>query len=82
MLRVRAVLSYYSWLVLSLGLAAETLGLEFLGGRVELIWTLQSPSCCSFVFSRLPLALSLLQRMGWPPDTASPVFGDGIFLSS
>lgn len=43
MLRVRAVLSYYSWLVLSLGLAAEILGLEFLGGRVELIWTLQSP---------------------------------------
>lgn len=62
MLRVRAVLSYYSWLVLSLGLAAETLGLELLGRRVELIWTLQSPSCCSFVFSRLPLALSLLQR--------------------
>lgn len=81
MLRVRAVLSYYSWLVLSLGLAAETLGLELLS-RVELIWTLQSPSCCSFVFSRLPLSLSLLQRMGWPLDTASPVFGDGIFLSS
>lgn len=55
MLRVRAVLS---WLVLSLGLAAW---FGVTGQRVELLWTLQTHSCCSFVFSRLPLPLSLLQ---------------------
>lgn len=43
-LGVRATLKYYSWLMLSLGLAAEMLSSDLLGRRLELVWALQSPS--------------------------------------
>lgn len=59
------------------------LGSDLLGRRLELVWTLQSPSCCSFVSSRLPPALRAWCKDGLSLYTASPVlFGDVIFLSS
>lgn len=47
MLRVRATPKYYSRFTLSLGLAAEMLGSDLLGRRLELVWTLKSPRGCS-----------------------------------
>lgn len=80
MLGVRATLKYYSWLILSLGLAAEMLSSDLLGRRLELVWALQSPSCCRFVSSRLS---ELGAEMELLLETAHPVlFRDVIFLSS
>lgn len=57
MLRVRVTPKYYSWLTLSLGLAAEMLDSDLLGRRLQLVWALQSPSHCSFISSTVPLSL-------------------------
>ena len=53
MLRARATLKYYSWLTLSLGLAAGMRGSGLLGRGQELVCALQSPGHSGFVSSRL-----------------------------